>query len=161
MTDLFLKVQIHKEQKLPFVLFCKPDSDRIVGVFQKNDHLYFLENFEEKGFVFAPFDASMIPYFPLEYSHVMVDKVPVSDYFFKSDKAKPKDSFGRDFFTELVSEAVQEIQNHHFSKVVLSRKEEVPLPDFDIELVMKKMIGVYKNAFRYVFYHPKIGTWMG
>ena len=47
MTDLFIKVKTHQEQQLPFVLFCKPDSDRIVGVFQKNDHLYFLENFEE------------------------------------------------------------------------------------------------------------------
>ena len=46
MTDLFIKVKSHQEQQLPFVLFCKPDSDRIVGVFQKNDHLYFLENFE-------------------------------------------------------------------------------------------------------------------
>ena len=43
MTDLFLKVKIHQEQKLPYVLFCKPDSDKIIGLFQKNDHLYFLE----------------------------------------------------------------------------------------------------------------------
>ena len=62
MTDLFIKVKTHQEQQLPFVLFCKPDSDRIVGVFQKNDHLYFLENFEEKGFVFAPFDAEEVPF---------------------------------------------------------------------------------------------------
>ena len=61
MTDLFIKVKIQQEQKLPYVLFCKPNSDRIVGVFQKNDHLYFLESFEEKGFVFAPFDADEVP----------------------------------------------------------------------------------------------------
>ena len=62
MTDLFIKVKTHQEQQLPFVLFCKPDSDKIVGVFQKNDHLYFLENFEEKGFVFAPFDTEEVPF---------------------------------------------------------------------------------------------------
>jgi isochorismate synthase len=75
MTDLFTKVKIHHEQQLPFVLFCKPNSDKIVGLFQNNDHLYFLENFKELGFVFAPFDGDSIPYIPQKYSDVLVEKV--------------------------------------------------------------------------------------
>ena len=73
MTDLFIKVKTQQEQNLPFVIFCKPNSDKIVGLFQRNDHLYFLENFEEKGFVFAPFDANDFPFLPLEYSDVFVE----------------------------------------------------------------------------------------
>ena len=53
MTDLFIKVKIQEGQGLPYVLFCKPNSDKVIGVFQRNDHIYFLETFEEKGFVFA------------------------------------------------------------------------------------------------------------
>lgn len=161
MTDLFLKVKIHQEQKLPFVLYCKPNSERIVGLFQRNDHLYFLENFEEKGFVFAPFDAQMIPFIPLEYSNVMVDKIPVADYFFKSEENNSNNSYGKDYFEDLVAKAIEEIHGNHFSKVVLSRKEEVNISDFDIEHIVKKLVSKYKTAFRYFFYHPKIGTWLG
>ena len=161
MTDLFIKVKTHQEQQLPFVLFCKPDSDRIVGVFQKNDHLYFLENFEEKGFVFAPFDAEEIPFIPLEHSDVYVDSVNSSDYFFKKKSSTINSAISNDFFEDLVAKAVKAIKENKFSKVVLSRKEEIAIPDFDIEITMNKMISLYPNAFKYCFFHPKIGTWLG
>ena len=161
MTDLFIKVKTHQEQQLPFVLFCKPDSDRIVGVFQKNDHLYFLENFEEKGFVFAPFDAEEIPFIPLEHSDVYVDSVNSSDYFFEKKTSTINSAISNDFFEDLVTKAVKAIKENKFSKVVLSRKEEIAIPDFDVEITMNKMISLYPNAFKYCFFHPKIGTWLG
>jgi isochorismate synthase len=161
MTDLFIKVKTHQEQQLPFVLFCKPDSDRIVGVFQKNDHLYFLENFEEKGFVFAPFDAEEIPFIPLEHSDVYVDSVNLSDYFFEKKTSTINSAISNDFFEDLVAKAVKAIKENKFSKVVLSRKEEIAIPHFEIEIIMNKMISLYSNAFKYCFFHPKIGTWLG
>ena len=161
MTDLFIKVKTHQEQQLPFVLFCKPDSDKIVGLFQKNDHLYFLENFEEKGFVFAPFDAEEIPFIPLEHSDVYVDSVNSSNYFLKKKTSTINSAISNDFFEDLVAKAVKAIKENKFSKVVLSRKEEIAIPDFDIEITMNKMISLYSNAFKYCFFHPKIGTWLG
>ena len=149
MTDLFIKVKTHQEQQLPFVLFCKPDSDKIVGVFQKNDHLYFLENFEEKGFVFAPFDAEEIPFIPLEHSDVYVDSVNSSDYLLKKKDSTINSAISNDFFEDLVTKAVKAIKENKFSKVVLSRKEEIAIPDFDIEITMNKMISLYPNAFKY------------
>lgn len=161
MTDLFIKVKIQQEQKLPFVLFCKPNSDRIVGVFQRNDHLYFLESFEEKGFVFAPFDAETFPFLPLEHSDVYVENTPRKDYYLKEEPKHYNSSIGKDYFEELVAKGIQAIQNHDFLKVVLSRKEEVAISDFDIQTTMKKMIAQYPTAFNYCFFHPKIGTWIG
>jgi len=161
MTDLFIKVKIQQEQKLPYVLLCKPNSDRIVGVFQKNDHLYFLESFEEKGFVFAPFDAQTFPFIPLEHSDVYVENVPRKDYFLKKDVPSYNSSIGKDYFEELVAKGIEAIANNDFLKVVLSRKEEIAIPDFDIETTMKKMISQYPTAFNYCFFHPKIGTWIG
>lgn len=161
MTDLFLKIKVSQEQNLPFVVFCKPNSNRIVGLFQKNDHLYFLEKFNEKGFVFAPFDKQLIPFIPLEHSMVMVDVIPNEEYFVQKDKNLVNINFGKDYFENLVSKAVSAIQENKFSKVVLSRKEEMLITDFNLELAMQKMISLYPNAFRYLFYHPKIGTWMG
>lgn len=161
MTDLFLKVKIQQGQKLPFVLFCKPDSDKVVGVFQRNDHLYFLETFEEKGFAFAPFDADEIPFIPLEHSDIYVETVHSKSYYFDSETAKPNTSIGKDFFEEMVEKAVEAIQDERFSKVVLSRKEEVAVADFDIQATMRKMIFQYPTAYKYCFSHPKIGTWIG
>ena len=161
MTDLFLKVKIHQEQNLPFALFCKPDSDRIVGVFQKNDHIYFLETFEEKGFVFAPFDAEEIPFIPLEFADIYVESVHSKNYSFDSEPVYPTSSMGKDFFEEMVGKAVEAIHSEDFLKVVLSRREEVAVPDFEIQTTMRKMIHSYPGAFKYCFSHPKIGTWIG
>lgn len=161
MTDLFIKVKTHQEQQLPYVLFCKPNSDKIVGVFQKNDHLYFLETFEEKGFVLAPFDADEVPYIPLEHANVYIDNVATVDYFFETKTTDSETVTGKDFFEEVVSKGVNAIHQNQFSKVVISRKEDVAIPNFDMENTMRKMIHYYSNAFKYCFFHPKIGTWIG
>lgn len=161
MTDLFIKVKIQQGQNLPFVLFCKPNSDKVVGVFQKNDHLYFLETFEEKGFAFAPFEAEEVPFIPLEHSDVYVETVHSRNYFFEPKTQNSDSVIGKDFFEELVSKSVSAIQENEFLKVVVSRKEEVAVPDFDIQTIMRKMIYQYSNAYKYCFFHPKIGTWIG
>ena len=161
MTDLFIKVKTHQEQQLPFALFCKPNSDRIVGVFQKNDHLYFLDNFEEKGFVFAPFDSDEIPFIPLEHSDVYVENVNSTDYYFEKKIPTIHNAISNDFFEGIVAKAIKAISEDKFLKVVLSRKEEIEMSDFDIEKTMNKMIGLYSNAFKYCFFHSKIGMWFG
>ena len=161
MTDLFIKVKIQQEQNLPFVLFCKPNSDKVVGVFQKNDHLYFLESYEEKGFAFASFDADEVPYIPLEHSDVYIENVHNKNYYFEPKTTNSNDVIGKDFFEEIVGKALKAINNKKFLKVVLSRKEEITVPDFDIQITLRKMIYQYPTAFKYCFFHPKIGTWLG
>lgn len=161
MTDLFIKVKIQQGQNLPFALFCKPGSDKVVGVFQKNDHIYFLDTFEEKGFVFAPFDAEEIPFIPLEHADIYDETVHSKNYHFEQKALTPNSVAGKDFFEDLVEKAVDAIHGQQFQKVVLSRKEEVAAPDFDIQATMRKMIYQYPDAFKYCFSHPKIGTWIG
>ena len=68
MIDFFIKVKQQKAQNLPFVLFRKPNDIKLVGFFQNNDHLYFAENFEETGFVFAPFEGSQMILIPKNQS---------------------------------------------------------------------------------------------
>jgi isochorismate synthase len=161
MTDLFIKVKVQQQQQLPFVLYCKPNSDRIVGLFQQNDRLYFLENFKETGFVFAPFDGDAIPYIPQKYSDVLVEKVTISDFYFEAIITNSKDEQAKKTFEGLVQKGVEAIENNQFQKVVLSRKELVDLIDYDLDTVFKKLIYNYPTAFNYCFYHPKIGIWFG
>jgi isochorismate synthase len=161
MTDLFIKVKVQQQQQLPFVLYCKPNSDRIVGLFQQNDRLYFLENFKETGFVFAPFDGDSIPYIPQKYSDVLVEKVTISDFYVETITTDSTDEQAKNTFESLVQKGLEAIENNQFQKVVLSRKELVDLIDYDLETVFKKLVYNYPSAFNYCFYHPKIGIWFG
>ena len=161
MTDLFIKVKVQQQQQLPFVLYCKPNSDRIVGLFQQNDRLYFLENFNEIGFVFAPFDGDSIPYIPQKYSDVLVEKVTISDFYVETIITDSTDEQVKNTFERLVQKGLEAIDNNQFQKVVLSRKELVDLIDYDLDTVFKKLIYNYPTAFNYCFYHPKIGIWLG
>jgi isochorismate synthase len=161
MTDLFTKVKIHYEQQLPFVLFCKPNSDKIVGLFQNNDHLYFLENFKELGFVFASFNGETIPFIPQKYSDVIIEKVNLPDFYFEAITTIAANENDKSQFEKLVVKGLEAIQKNKFQKVVLSRKEKVELIDFRVETIFKKLIANYSSAFNYCFFHPKVGMWFG
>jgi isochorismate synthase len=161
MTELFLKIKTHLEQNLPFVIFCKPNSDKTIGLFQKNDHLYFLENFEKKGFVFAPFEGDLIPFLPLQHCDVYVEKNNEKAYVVSTEINSNKIKTGNDFFENLVEKAVHLINDNEFIKVVLSRRELVSISNFDIENCFKRMLQNYPLAFKYCFFHPKIGMWLG
>lgn len=161
MTDLFLKVNTHLEQNLPFVLYSKPGKKEIVGLFQNNDHLYFLEDFKAKGFVFAPFDGDNFVFFPEEHIDVIVEKynVSVSEntppvFYEMNQKAKEN-------FENLVTKAVTVINSGYFKKVVVSRKEEVVLENSDLSAMFIKLLANYPSAFKYCMVHPKVGLWMG
>jgi isochorismate synthase len=161
MTDLFTKVNIHHKQQLPYVLYCKPNSERIVGLFQNDDHLYFLEDFEAEGFVMAPFDGEEIVFIPQSKADVVVELKVDSDFYFKSRVQETDDLQEQTDFETLVKNAVKAIENGIFQKVVLSRKEVIQFTDFDAEIIFKKLIVAYPTAFVYCFFHPKVGFWMG
>jgi isochorismate synthase len=161
MTDLFLKIKMHLQQNLPFVVFCKPNSEDIIGLFQKNDHVYSLKNFEEKGFVFVPFDANDYPYIPLEFSDLYVEKHKPNTFHYPTNYEYVNDEDVKNKFVKLVAKGINSINEHRFSKVVLSRKESIEIKEFDAFTAFLKLIAQYPTAFKYYFNHPKIGSWLG
>ena len=46
-------------------------------------------------------------------------------------------------------------------KVVLSRKEIVEVPDYNLKTVFEKLLAEYPDAFTYCFFHPETGLWLG
>jgi isochorismate synthase len=130
-------------------------------MFQNNDVVHTLTNFEEKGFVFAPFEGDEIPFIPQNQSDVYVEKVASSDFYFTSEKHFATDKTAKTDFENLVKKGVLAIQSGVFQKVVLSRKEIVKTADFDCETVFKALLSNYPTAFNYCFFHPKIGLWLG
>ncbi len=163
MTNLFEKINQQKSQNLPFVIYSKPNSDKTVGLFQMNDQLYSLNDFQSKGFAFVPFDEGFTCYIPKDFSEVIIEEnsFEVINLDFISNIFKDVNFNQKRQFEELVKKAIQNINSGLTEKIVVSRKESISINSFDIELAFKKMLSVYKSAFKYCFFHPKIGLWIG
>ncbi|CAM2875219.1 isochorismate synthase [Flavobacterium frigoris] len=161
MIDFFIKVKQQESQNLPFVLYKKPDNIKVVGYFQKNDHLYFAENFEEAGFVFAPFEGSQMVLIPYDQSIKWSELVTSIEEIPDIDVVKSENKQDQEHFESLVQKGIDAIVEGIFKKVVVSRKEIIDLANFDLVTVFEKLIQSYPNAFCYCWFHPKVGLWMG
>ena len=160
MKSIFERVKIQHKMHLPFVVYRKPNAKTLVGIFQENDHLYFTEDFSQRGFVFAPFSGSAIV-FPFEKAEVKYNSVYFENDFADSFKESSTEEFLKESFQSLVHKGIQTIKDGVISKIVLSRAEQVKLDDFDLFTVFEKILYKYATAFCYCWYHPKIGLWIG
>ena len=152
--------------KIPFVAYRKPLGDFINLIVQQNDLLYFLKNYEQKGFVFAPFDnQEKTILFPLKKCKFL--SVPISDlkenlklnqevkYELISDKEN------RSNHIKLVQKGIDFLKLEKVKKVVLSRKEKVDFVRTSKSELFSRLIHNYPLAFVSICYHPKVGLWMG
>ena len=152
----------YKLQK-PFVVYRKPSENVISGYFQKTKEVFFVDDFTETGFVFSPFDnqekAILIPAVKSVYfRESLIFEAPLS---FAKNKRFVADESAKTHHLELVNIAIEEIKRKQFQKVVVSRREIVPLSNFMLLESFKKLLQIYPNAFGYIWFHPKIGLWMG
>lgn len=164
MNDFFTKVKTQYEQNLPFVIYNKPNNKKIVGIFQKNDHLYFAKDFTEIGFIMAPFDNnSSAVLLPEKYSEIIVTN-------FKKNNIKPttvssinkeQDIEKKSAHEALISKGIKKIEAGFFNKVVLSRQEIATIPNFNLIILLEKLLNTHTSAFTYCWFHPKVGLWMG
>lgn len=151
------KAKRHSAQQLPFVLYVLPHSETLCGLFQHNAVKYDFTG--QKGFVFTSFDASQNYCIPVEHSEFSEEKLyaeavnPVEMPVDYPEEAKHH-------FEAIVQKAIQAIQNNNIEKVVLSRKIELEKKRDNVELFLR-LANRYPTAFRYLFYHPQIGCWMG
>jgi len=152
------------DKKLPFTAYNQPESDEVKGFFQKNDDLYRTKNYSESGFVFAPFDnAKQSILFPLNKSEICTTT------FCDISRTKSNSNFKlisnsineKSNFVSLVQKGVEFLKTTGVKKVVLSRKELIHTSHFNIEETFRKLLLNYRNAMVYVWYHPKIGLWLG
>ena len=167
-SDFFESTQNHFDDALPFVLYSKPNTSVVKGVFQENDIVYTSENLTESGFVFSPFDSDkQTVLIPTEQSDSLETSFSVTeDNREAEDKLKSSESeadlnHAKTFHIALVSKAIKTIKENTFKKVVISRKEEVALLESNPIQLFKRLLSQYKTAFVYCWYHPKIGLWLG
>ena len=160
MSLIFQNIKNQFKSKLPFVCYCKPNSDKLIALLQHTDDLYELDN-DKSGFAFVSFDNQKRYLIPENKSNIIFDTISNFDFIFENSFTSESNLKDKIDFENLVKRGVESIQNGNFEKVVLSRKETVEVDFFDVELVFKKMLQKYPTAFKYCLYHPKIGFWMG
>lgn len=161
MSLIFDKISESFSAELPFTCFRKPNSSSIKGFFCDTAEVHYAQNFNEEGFVFSPFDnleASII--FHENNAQILEDVFNLE--VLEETKNELKTIYAnREEHLELVSKGINTITEGGIKKVVLSRKEDVQVLNFDLVTTFKRLLTTYHNAFVYVWYHPKIGLWMG
>ena len=156
--NLLEKADFYFQNQLPFVLYAKPNEDILQGIFQKNDALHMFEN--QIGFVFAGFYNTTNVVFPLTDSEIFQEEMSfrIEEQTFKTEIKF--DENAQKSFENLVKKGISEIEKGTFTKIVLSRKIELSQSINSLKSyqdILKK----YPTAFRYLWFHPKVGLWMG
>lgn len=144
--------------KLPFVLYAKPQETILNGFFQKDDVLHEFQ--EQSGFVFHGFYNNTNVVFPLSESFVFQEEINLENDVNEYEMNKKFDENAQSSFVNLVKNAIAEIENGTFKKVVLSRYISIS-QTVDFVKSYQKLIQKYTGAFRYLWFHPKVGMWMG
>lgn len=163
--ELLEKINEAHSEELPFVVYRKPESKSISCWIQNERKIQFLRNYGESGFVMAPFHHA-------ERAVLFSDKN--AEIYTCEDKLDfVKDEFNDDGLSmvnrdkeqarhlKLIDKGIRAIQQNQVLKVVLSREEVLELDEFDLVLIFKKLLIKYTEAFVYIWYHPKIGLWIG
>lgn len=161
---LFQKIEDSLEGGLPFVAYKKAHQQTLKAVFQGDDQLHLATDFSEQGFVFAPFDADASPVlmpfdeilevpFGAEESRTFQHQKNLRNF----EEARPEKKRHM-AFVEATKNFLKEAA---VSKVVIARSKEVHCPKFDPILIFQRLLRKYPEATAYVWFHPKVGLWMG
>ncbi len=148
-------------QHLPFVIYKKPYANHVIGLFQKNDLLFSVNDFIESGFVFASFDGSKTVLIPENQSEIIQVPFIENETYLQGISTGFIDEMDKHNFENLVAKGIHAIENNEFKKVVLSRKESINLIDFDLVDAFEKLVQSYPSTFVYCFFHPNVGIWLG
>lgn len=157
--EFIAKIEDLYAQHLPFVVYRKPEATEVSLLFQEDDSLLFTEDFQERGFVFAPFDwdkkAILLSGSPEVFTlEAQSDEMPVtSTVTWQTENPQ--------VHIDLVNRAVAQIQKADLQKVVLSRKQNISIPQTSPVGLFLALNKKYTTAFTYLWHHPKVGTWLG
>ena len=157
---IFNAISTQLQEQLPFVAYRKPGEALLCTIFQQDNQLYKLQSYAEAGFIFAPFDQAhstiIIPGNTVTTSHFS------PSHFEQGANIQPytTTSEEKENHLNLVKKGIAEIQEGHLKKVVLSRSLTFSTPTRSI-ILFQKLLQFYPGAFCYLWYHPKVGLWLG
>lgn len=144
------------EQQHPFVLFRFPQEKQIHCYYQIDNKTHLTADFQEEGFVFAPFLA--------QGKNVMIPSTHQKSFnpkeVFSSTQVYSLSNEGKTAFTTKVTAAINEIKQGKIEKVVLSNAFDIPYQG-EGSILFHRLVNTYNNAFVYYWSHPETGQWLG
>ena len=161
MSLIFKKIVASYHKNLPFVCFNKPNATKLKAYFGEDVSLRYSDSFKEEGFVFAPFHNENPSIVFLKETSEVMEELYIKNSIDTSDLEFKEYESDKNSHIALVLAGIDAIKSNSFKKVVLSRKELVTLTSFDLLQVFENLLQKYDHAFVYVWFHPKVGLWMG
>lgn len=150
------------EKGNPFVFYRKPNSTKVCQLVQNDKALHYLENFNQKGFIFAPFnslDNKIL--FPFENSFFLVHEYQENCISLKDNSTFSTSKLLQKKHFNLVAKGIAFIRKNKTSKIVLSRKETIQKSNINLVKTFENLLNKYANAFVYIWFHPEVGLWLG
>lgn len=152
---------------LPFVAYRNPNETIIKTFLQQDDTLYKTTNFSESGFVFSPFNIKetsvLIPVetsLILEFESETIEESSINSCASKGIETSDI-TVAKQNHIALVEKGIKAIHKGTFEKVVLSRQESVTISETNPIKIYKRLLETYPTAYVYVWFHPKVGLWLG
>ncbi len=162
MLQLLKKAREQYGSNLPFVVYHKPGEDCATGIFQADSKLHPIGDYTRSGFVFAPFDLQQHGTLIIPDQILTMDlEIPTGHVITAGNAGVAgQDSLAKQLHLQLVQKGISAIKKGILKKVVLSRCFDVESPFSPFDL-FSRLTAAYSQAFSYLWYHPKIGMWMG
>ena len=163
-TQFFNKIELALAAKKPFVAYNYPNSNEVKGFFQLDDSIHYTINFDDSGFIFAPFDdrkqAILFPsksseFFKTKLSEVSLPKILKNESFVIATTKEKENHL------QLVQKGIKYLNDTDCKKVVLSRKMTLNYNNVKPIYIFKKLLKLYENAMVYIWFHPNVGLWLG
>ena len=147
------------DHQRPFVLYRRPYEDELHLLAQHSDALHYADDYTESGFLIAPFN--------LDQSHFIIrsdvrESAQIAGAGIEiSGRAEMiEDAVAEQQYIKLVNFALKEIEQKTIDKVVVSRRISLPCNSIPFT-TFQYLLAQYANALSYMWYHPKLGCWMG
>ncbi len=153
---IFEEIHIQLAQEKPFVCYAKPNENTWNLLLQNNNEI--IQFSGQSGFVLLPFHEGIKAVIPFAESSFTTGTIETNKV--TSDTIPNLKPQGKAVFEKLVADGIAAINTNSFDKVVLSRKMIITEQIAIVE-TFKNVLCAYPSAFRYLFFHPKIGLWMG
>lgn len=159
MEHIRLKASQNLAHNIPFVCYAKPDSNQVIGLFQRTAETIAFDP-EAAGFCMVSFDGTNQYLIPDTAADCYFEQFSPTDFLW-NPVAPSIDPEIQQQFENLVAKAIQAIATYDFQKVVLSRKEIQSATPENPFTVFERLLALYPSAFRYLWYHPQTGIWLG
>lgn len=161
-SELANKAKNSFQEKIPFVLFSFPESKEVHAYFQNSNKKYTTDTFEEWGFVMAPFDSDQTALIiPREHSVCFDVSLPEVSSHPTTAIQIPNENKGKEHHIKMVNDAISEMSTSTTNKIVLSRKKDIKLSNFDVVTLANQIFTKDYNGLKYLWYHPETEIWCG